>query len=139
MYKSSKNKLVNISLYMFLGFAGVFFILAGLRDNIVFFYPPSELHKVDPKKLVRVGGLVKKGSIDRNNNLETEFVLTDNIAEVKVYFKGVTPALFREEQGIVASGTFTNNLFIARELITKHDENYMPPNDKKKVEMKLPK
>ncbi|RYE05733.1 MAG: cytochrome c maturation protein CcmE [Rickettsiaceae bacterium] len=130
MYKNSKHRLIKILLYLAISSTGLCFILIGLRDNIVFFYPPAEIHKIDRNKSCRIGGIVKKGSIT-TNDLETKFILTDYIAEIKVSYRGITPALFREGQGIVAKGSFLEELFIASQLITKHDENYMPPTNNK--------
>jgi cytochrome c-type biogenesis protein CcmE len=110
-------------------FAAFFFILNNFRDNLVFFYTPTELTQkiISQDKLIRIGGLVEEGSISKNNNV-TEFRLTDINNSVKVIFKGILPPLFREKQGIVASGRVdADRTFIADNLLTKHDEKYMPP------------
>jgi cytochrome c-type biogenesis protein CcmE len=108
---------------------GVYIILSNLKDNIVFFYPPSEVYKIsyDDNK-VRVGGIVKEGSIQKISGAKISFIITDNIAEMEIIFDGIVPALFREKQGIVAEGKLiSEKSFLAKKLLAKHDENYMPP------------
>jgi cytochrome c-type biogenesis protein CcmE len=112
------------------------FIIFNFKDNIVFFYSPSELAnaKIKNQQIIRVGGLVKEGSIVINGN-NLEFVITDFKADLKIKYSGLKPDLFREKQGTVAKGIWNkNNIFIAQELLTKHDEKYMPPEIKKAVE-----
>jgi cytochrome c-type biogenesis protein CcmE len=106
---------------------GLWLILKNFNDNIVFFFSPSELkekHLVKDKN-IRVGGLVLDGSIIREG-LETKFTITDNKTELTIQFHGALPTLFRANQGIIAKGKLIGNLFIAEELLAKHDENYMP-------------
>lgn len=109
--------------------SGIYFILSSLNDNIVFFHPPSEIDKIQPNhSKVRVGGLVKIGSIIKQDDGKITFTITDHIADLKIEYKGVLPALFREKQGIVAEGKLvTPSLFKANKLLAKHDENYTPP------------
>ncbi len=105
--------------------SGVFLILKNFNDNIVFFYSPSELIDKQPsKKIIRIGGMVKPGSIIKT--LHTEFIITDMEKEIKIKFNGPLPNLFRENQGIVAKGKLEGDVFWAQELLAKHDENYMP-------------
>ena len=130
MQKRVRNRLY--SLLALVGFVavGVYIILINIEDNIVFFYPPSEIDKIIEQKSnkVRVGGLVKEGSIRNISPSEIIFTITDYKAELDIKYKGVLPALFREKQGIVAEGRLiSNNLFLAKKLLAKHDENYMPP------------
>lgn len=108
---------------------GVYFILSSLNDNIVFFHPPAEIHKIKSGHTkARVGGLVKVGSINQYDDGIITFTITDHIADLKIEYRGILPALFREKQGIVAEGKLvTPNLFIAKKLLAKHDENYIPP------------
>lgn len=109
---------------------GVYIILSNLNDNIVFFYPPSEIAKIRSKTgKVRVGGLVKKDSIIKLSDKKILFTITDHLADLQVEYQGILPALFRENQGIVAEGILILNTttFKASKLLTKHDENYMPP------------
>ncbi len=108
---------------------GTYIILSNLNDNIVFFYPPSELTKIKSNtEKVRVGGLVKNDSIEIDSSGKVLFIITDNIADLQIEYHGILPALFREKQGIVAEGVLlSNNLFKASKLLAKHDENYRPP------------
>ena len=129
MQIKTRNRLTGIVAVLLICASGVYFILSSLNDNIVFFHPPSEIDKIQPNhSKVRVGGLVKVGSIVKYKNGKIEFTITDHIADLKIEYKGVLPALFREKQGIVAEGKLiTSNLFKANKLLAKHDENYTPP------------
>lgn len=100
------------------------------RDSIVFFVPPTELlaRPHDPGQRLRVGGMVVEGSVERGAGKTVRFVVTDYQTQVAVAFAGVLPDLFREGQGIVAEGHFRDNVFIADEVLAKHDEKYMPPS-----------
>lgn len=105
-------------------------ILYNFRSNLVFFYSPSELvaqHVGD--RVVRIGGLVEKGSIQRDaGGLDMQFTVTDGKQSVKVKYHGLPPALFREGQGMVAHGRLNaEGVFIADQIMAKHDEKYMPP------------
>ena len=107
----------------------VYLVLVALKDNIVFFYSPTEtLSKFKlPKnsKKIRIGGLVVEDSLTQNNKI-TEFKITDKQTEIKIIFDGILPDLFREGQGVVVEGYFKNKVFEASEVLAKHDENYMP-------------
>lgn len=108
---------------------GVTLILYNFRTNMVFFYSPTELHSqaIATDKNIRIGGLIKAGSIVKQEKLVTEFVITDMAQEITVRYTGLLPALFREGQGMVAKGRLdSGKVFIAEELLAKHDENYMP-------------
>jgi len=113
----------------------VYIVLSNLTDNIVFFYPPSEIDKIkDINKKARVGGLVKQGSIKHIKDKKLLFTITDFSQEIEIEYSGVLPALFREGQGIVAEGVLSSpKLFIASKLLTKHDEKYMPPEINRKI------
>ena len=107
----------------------VLLMMSALRDNIVFFYSPSELgsQQLAAGQTIRIGGLVKKDSVDRVDGLTTRFVVTDLEAELIVSHTGILPDLFREGQGVVAQGSLgQDGVFIADEVLAKHDENYMP-------------
>jgi cytochrome c-type biogenesis protein CcmE len=102
--------------------------LSALRDNIVFFHSPTEIaaKKVEPGSRIRLGGLVKQGSVQRDG-LQARFDVTDGNASLPVIFKGVLPDLFREGQGVVAEGAMeASGTFRADTVLAKHDENYMP-------------
>ena len=133
MHKRIKNRLLLIGLVLFSGFLGTYLILYNLEQNIIFFYPPSKIREIKTNKESRVGGLVKAGSIEKTNLKEIKFVITDNIQDLTIFYQGVLPALFRENQGVVASGKLQGNSFRATELLIKHDENYMPPEIAKNI------
>jgi cytochrome c-type biogenesis protein CcmE len=109
--------------------------LTAFQDNLVFFYSPSDLQakQLPPERLFRLGGLVEVGSIERSSsdtarNVEVRFRITDLDHSVPVLYAGILPDLFREGQGVVANGRLgADGTFRARELLAKHDENYMPP------------
>ena len=101
-------------------------ILYGLDDGLYFFLSPSEIGEAHQDKKFRLGGLVKSGSIAHDNG-DVRFAVTDGNDEVTVHFRGLLPDLFREEQGVVVLGRLKNGVFIAEEVLAKHDENYMPP------------
>jgi len=106
----------------------VLFTLSALRDNIVFFYAPSDmrLHPEAVQKRVRLGGLVKAGSVEKQPQGGVVFIVTDGKADIIVHYNGVLPALFREGQGVVAEGILQGERFEASQLLAKHDERYMP-------------
>tara|TARA_B100000459_G_C8576927_1_gene201434 strand:+ start:874 stop:1329 length:456 start_codon:yes stop_codon:yes gene_type:complete len=106
-------------------------VLTALEDNIVFFHSPSDIQAkaIAPGQHFRMGGLVKERSITKaENGLVTNFEVTDLDHTVKVSYRGILPDLFREGQGVVAEGSLNpERVFVAREVLAKHDENYMPP------------
>lgn len=106
--------------------------LTAFQDNLVFFFSPSDLQtKVAEVKdrSFRLGGLVEQGTVKRMpDGVSVEFRVTDGVAGVPVAYKGQLPDLFREGQGVVAEGKLRpDGVFIAREVLAKHDEKYMPP------------
>ena len=109
-------------------------ILIVLQDNILFFYTPSEILQKDLKQneKVRLGGLVEENSITRNDT-KINFTITDLKKTIEVTYEGLLPDLFREGQGVIVKGYLQNNIFEATEVLAKHDENYMPPEIKKKI------
>jgi cytochrome c-type biogenesis protein CcmE len=111
--------------------ASVSLAVVASRENIMFYYDPSQIAagQAPALKRFRVGGMVVKGSVSRKpGELEVRFVLTDFAHEVPVEYTGVLPDLFREGQGIIAHGTMgPNGAFVADEVLAKHDEKYMPP------------
>lgn len=102
-----------------------------LNQNISYFYSPSQVKagEAPADHVFRLGGMVKKGSVKRiGDGLTVEFVVTDYAEDFKVNYTGILPDLFTEDQGVVTKGRLHNgNLFIAEEVLAKHDENYMPP------------
>jgi cytochrome c-type biogenesis protein CcmE len=111
-----------------LGIASAF-VLNALDSNIAFFVTPSEIAagKAPQGKAFRVGGMVKEGSLARDN-LTVSFIITDTAKDVKVSYTGILPDLFKEGKGAVAQGRINpDGSFAATEVLAKHDENYMPP------------
>ena len=109
-------------------FGGAALMLSAFQDNLVFFRSPSEIaaNRPSPTQRLRIGGLVEVGSIAKNGENVT-FTVTDNEHVLKVSYKGILPDLFKEGQGVVAEGTMgADGVFAAREVLAKHDENYMP-------------
>jgi len=104
-------------------------VLFAMRDNIVFFYSPAEIvaKEVKPGTRLRLGGLVKEGSIERGADRFVSFTVVDTLSEVRVRYRGLLPDLFREGQGVVAEGTLEEGgSFSADTVLARHDENYMP-------------
>ena len=102
--------------------------LSAMRDTIVFFHSPSEIaqKKIEPGTRIRIGGLVKEGSVVREG-LEARFEVTDGGASLPITYAGILPDLFREGQGVVAEGALLlDGSFRADTVLAKHDENYMP-------------
>jgi len=104
-------------------------VLTALNDNIVFFYSPTQVaeKKPGPDRRFRLGGLVEPGSI-RKDGTEVRFTVTDLAKTTPVVYRGLLPDLFREGQGVIAEGALgADGVFLARDVLAKHDENYMPP------------
>jgi cytochrome c-type biogenesis protein CcmE len=104
-------------------------VLFAFRDNLVFFYSPSDLVEkhVAPERRVRIGGLVEENSVERQGKV-MDFRVTDGKTQLKVTYSGAVPDLFREGQGVVAEGKLRpDGVFAAESVLAKHDEAYMPP------------
>jgi cytochrome c-type biogenesis protein CcmE len=115
-----------------LGVGGaVAFALTAFQDNLLYFYSPSDVTagKAPNDRVIRIGGMVPTGSYKRAaGSLEARFVLTDFQHDIAVSYTGVLPDLFREGQGVIARGKLgADGVFVAQEVLAKHDENYMPP------------
>ena len=105
-------------------------VIAAMGENMLYFYSPSQITAGEAPSgpSIRVGGLVVEGSVQRGQGTEVSFSLTDGAETVDVSYAGILPDLFREGQGIVASGVLESGTrFRAEEVLAKHDENYMPP------------
>ena len=128
MTPKTQRSIALVSVLLILS-TSTFLILKALKDNIVFFYSPTEMiEKFKTKKnvnKVRIGGLVVKSSLKQNNS-KVEFEITDKKTKIKIIYSGILPDLFREEQGVVVEGYIRKNIFEATEVLAKHDENYMP-------------
>jgi cytochrome c-type biogenesis protein CcmE len=103
-------------------------VLWGLSGSIAFFLSPTDLvERGAPEgRMIRVGGLVQEGSIERGADQVVQFTVTDGRNVVRVRYQGVLPDLFRERQGVVAEGRLDGGLFRAQTILARHDENYMP-------------
>jgi cytochrome c-type biogenesis protein CcmE len=110
------------------------FALQAFEKNMLYYYSPTQIlaGEAPDTRSIRVGGLVENGSVQREpGSLEVRFTLTDFANTVGVSYTGVLPDLFREGQGIIARGKLTDQgMFVAEEVLAKHDENYMPPEVK---------
>lgn len=103
--------------------------LTAFEDNLLFFYSPSDLHAEEPPsgRMVRIGGIVEEGSVQRGEDGSVSFQVTDYSQTVAVSYRGILPDLFREGQGVVAQGSMLDGgVFQAEEVLARHDENYMP-------------
>ncbi|QMW24137.1 cytochrome c maturation protein CcmE [Sandaracinobacteroides saxicola] len=103
---------------------------SALGDTATYFYAPSDVAKAPPEtgKTIRLGGLVKPGSVSRSaDGLTLAFTVTDRAFDTRVQYRGIVPDLFREDQGVIATGRFESGTFRAEQILAKHDENYMPP------------
>ena len=103
-------------------------VLNAFQSNLVFFYSPTQVaaQEAPRGRTFRVGGLVQEGSVKREGT-KVNFVITDTAQTVNVRYEGILPDLFKEGKGVVAQGQLQGGLFVAREVLAKHDENYMPP------------
>ena len=115
----------------------IFFVLKSLEKNVVYFLSPTDIYNktnISYEKKIRIGGLVKKNSINKNNTTVT-FIITDLKKEIVVSYNGLVPNLFSEGKGVVAEGKLKDKkYFIADKILAKHDENYMPPEVNKALE-----
>ena len=120
-----------------LAVAIIFFTLRSLEENVVYFLSPTEIYNktdISFKKKIRVGGLVKINSINKNET-SISFIVTDLNKEIIVSYNGLVPNLFSEGKGVVAEGRLKDKkYFVADKILAKHDENYMPPEVKKALE-----
>jgi cytochrome c-type biogenesis protein CcmE len=104
-------------------------VLTAFQENLVFFFTPSQVAAKEAPlgRTFRIGGMVEKGSVKREG-VEVRFVVTDTAKSIPVVYQGALPDLFREGKGVVAQGQLdADGVFRAREVLAKHDENYMPP------------
>ena len=128
--KKVRSRIVILTFLLALAIAVVYGVLKSLEENVVYFYSPTELYNKEDipfNKKIRVGGLVKDGSIT-NNQTSVSFIVTDLNNEIIVSYKGSLPNLFSEGKGVVAEGKLKDKkYFVADKILAKHDENYMPP------------
>ena len=128
--KKVKKKIILISLIFLFLSSALYFLYISLNKNLLYFKTPTEIFNsedINIQKIIRVGGMVKKNSIVVNQE-EVRFIITDFKNEISVSYKGVVPNLFSEEKGVIAEGSLKDKkFFIAKKILAKHDENYMPP------------
>ena len=128
--KKVRSRIVISTFLLALAIAVVYGVLKSLEENVVYFFSPTELYNkedVSFNKKIRVGGLVKEGSIT-NDQTSVNFIVTDLNNEIIVSYKGSLPNLFSEGKGVVAEGKLKDKkYFVADKILAKHDENYMPP------------
>lgn len=130
--KPRTKRLVNLITLLCTLAGCLFVIFDALQDNIVFYVTPTELQakkNLEKDKTLRIGGYVKEGTFKISQASHSTFVLTDFTHDITVTYQGVLPSLFREGQGAVAEGTLDpkTQIFTARQVLAKHDENYKPP------------
>ncbi len=131
--KKIKTRLLFLFSIILISLSFLFFIYFNLKQNILYFKTPSEIftnNEIEKSTMVRVGGMVKKHSIQQTNK-EIKFILTDYKKELIVVYNGAVPNLFSEERGAVVEGKLNDKKYlIADRILAKHDENYMPPQMK---------
>jgi len=131
-----QNRMLLVALLLLGVFSAGYLGIKAFNENLLYFYTPTDIDngKAPVGKSFRVGGLVEKDSVQRQDMM-VSFVVTDNNKSIEVRYEGILPDLFREGQGVVTSGSVTceqkrwpcKNIFLATEVLAKHDENYMPP------------
>lgn len=134
--KKWHNRALFISISAILFTVALVIIFKVFNENIIFYFSPTELKSAkQSSSLIRVGGLVKDGSIHYLDDKETlSFIITDLETELTVNYRGIIPTLFKDGQGTVALGKLDESgIFKANELLAKHDENYMPPEVAKSI------
>ena len=135
--KKVKSRLSIFIVLLFFSIIAIFFIFKSLEKNIVYFFSPTEIYNksdISFNKIIRIGGLVKKNSIKKDNKFII-FTITDLKNEIIVSYEGIVPNLFSEGKGVVAEGKLKDKkYFVADKILAKHDENYMPPEVNKALE-----
>ena len=135
--KKVKSRIFFLSVLIVLAAVIIFVILRSLEENVVYFFSPTEIYNkanISFDKKIRIGGLVKKNSVNKNDTL-INFIITDLKKEIIVSYNGIVPNLFSEGKGVVAEGKLKDKkYFVADKILAKHDENYMPPEVSKALE-----
>ena len=126
-----RRRMVLVGLILLGVSAAAVFALTAFQDNLLYYYPPADVAagKAPVDRVFRLGGMVEEGSVKRETgSMEVRFVVTDFQKDVTVSYSGVLPDLFRDGQGVIARGKLgSDGVFVAQEVLAKHDENYMPP------------
>ena len=130
MVRPKHQRLVLVILAILAVLGAVLLAMWGLKDRAAYFYTPTDVvaGKANSGKAMRLGGMVEKGSVQRDpDGVTTRFTVEDGDARVPVVFTGIVPDLFREGSGVVAEGRLEGSVFVADNILAKHDERYMPP------------
>ena len=124
-----KKRIYSILFVLLFSVSGISLILYSLNSNLDYFFTPTELKKqnIPSDKRIKLGGMVLKGSVERDSS-EISFVVTDYENSLRVVYDGIVPDLFKEESGVVVLGFYRDDMIYAEEVLAKQDENYMPPN-----------
>ena len=135
--KKVKSRIVLLTFALIIFSAIIFLVLKSLEDNVVYFFSPTEIYNksdISFNKKIRVGGIVKMNSIKKKGTSMT-FIVSDLKNEIIVFYEGLVPNLFSEGKGVVAEGNLRDKkFFIAKKILAKHDENYMPPEVSKALD-----
>lgn len=125
--KNRLNKIYLLGFFLIATISIVYFVLKALDKNIDLYLTPTDVieSNYEMNNQFKLGGMVKEGSV-KKTDLEVEFIVTDFNEEILIIYQGILPNLFKENSGVVASGSLDGNIFRAKEILAKHDENYMP-------------
>ena len=137
MNSTQKKRLGLIAGGLIICGAAAALVFNAFEENLVFFSSPSQVaaHEAPEGRAFRIGGFVQEGSVQRQKDgVTVRFEVTDTAHTVPVTYKGSLPDLFKEGKGVVAQGKLQNGVFVADQVLAKHDENYMPPEAEKAVQ-----
>ena len=137
MNSTQKKRLGLIAGGLIICGAAAALVFNAFEENLVFFFSPSQVaaHEAPEGRAFRIGGFVQEGSVQRQKDgVTVRFDVTDTAHTVPVTYKGSLPDLFKEGKGVVAQGKLQNSVFVADQVLAKHDENYMPPEAEKAVQ-----
>lgn len=137
MNSTQKKRLGLIAGGLIICGAAAALVFNAFEENLVFFFSPSQVaaHEGPEGRAFRIGGFVQEGSVQRQKDgVTVRFEVTDTAHTVPVTYKGSLPDLFKEGKGVVAQGKLQNGVFVADQVLAKHDENYMPPEAEKAVQ-----
>ena len=137
MKSTQKKRLGLIAGGLIICGAAAALVFNAFEENLVFFFSPSQVaaHEAPEGRAFRIGGFVQEGSVQRQKDgVTVRFEVTDTAHTVPVTYKGSLPDLFKEGKGVVAQGKLQNGVFVADQVLAKHDENYMPPEAEKAVQ-----
>lgn len=137
MNSTQKKRLGLITGGLIICGAAAALVFNAFEENLVFFFSPSQVaaHEAPEGRAFRIGGFVQEGSVQRQKDgVTVRFEVTDTAHTVPVTYKGSLPDLFKEGKGVVAQGKLQNGVFVADQVLAKHDENYMPPEAEKAVQ-----